>query len=60
MIREDELTPEGLAGHITAILSDPEGAAAMARASLAQGDPTRRNSSPSWSNSWRSRGAKRA
>ncbi len=39
MIREDELTPEGLAGHITAILSDPEGAEAMARASLSQGVP---------------------
>ena len=39
MIREGELTPELLAGHITAILSDPEGAAAMAQASLAQGRP---------------------
>jgi UDP-N-acetylglucosamine--N-acetylmuramyl-(pentapeptide) pyrophosphoryl-undecaprenol N-acetylglucosamine transferase len=39
MIREEELTAEGLAGHITAILSDPEGAAAMASASLGQGRP---------------------
>jgi UDP-N-acetylglucosamine--N-acetylmuramyl-(pentapeptide) pyrophosphoryl-undecaprenol N-acetylglucosamine transferase len=39
MIREQELTPEGLAGTITAILSDPEGAAAMAHASLGQGRP---------------------
>jgi UDP-N-acetylglucosamine--N-acetylmuramyl-(pentapeptide) pyrophosphoryl-undecaprenol N-acetylglucosamine transferase len=39
MIRESELTPEVLAGHISAILSDPEGAAAMAEASLAQGRP---------------------
>jgi UDP-N-acetylglucosamine--N-acetylmuramyl-(pentapeptide) pyrophosphoryl-undecaprenol N-acetylglucosamine transferase len=39
MIREDELTPEVLAGHITAILSDPEGAEAMARASLSRGLP---------------------
>jgi UDP-N-acetylglucosamine--N-acetylmuramyl-(pentapeptide) pyrophosphoryl-undecaprenol N-acetylglucosamine transferase len=37
MILERELTAEVLAGHITAILSDPEGAAAMAQASLAQG-----------------------
>ncbi len=39
MIREAELTAEGLAGHITAILSDPEGASAMARASRSQGRP---------------------
>ncbi len=39
MIREDALTPDLLAGHITAILSDPEGAEAMAAASLAQGCP---------------------
>jgi UDP-N-acetylglucosamine--N-acetylmuramyl-(pentapeptide) pyrophosphoryl-undecaprenol N-acetylglucosamine transferase len=39
MIRESELTPEVLAGHIGAILSDPEGAAAMAAASLGQGRP---------------------
>jgi UDP-N-acetylglucosamine--N-acetylmuramyl-(pentapeptide) pyrophosphoryl-undecaprenol N-acetylglucosamine transferase len=39
MIREHELTAEGLAGTITAILSDPEGAAAMAHASLSQGRP---------------------
>jgi UDP-N-acetylglucosamine--N-acetylmuramyl-(pentapeptide) pyrophosphoryl-undecaprenol N-acetylglucosamine transferase len=39
VITEGELTAEGLAGHITAILSDPEGAAAMAAASLAQGRP---------------------
>lgn len=39
MIREAELTAEGLAGHIAAILSDPEGAEAMAQASLAQGRP---------------------
>ncbi len=39
MIREEELTAEGLAGHIAAILTDPEGAGAMAEASLAQGRP---------------------
>jgi UDP-N-acetylglucosamine--N-acetylmuramyl-(pentapeptide) pyrophosphoryl-undecaprenol N-acetylglucosamine transferase len=39
MLREEELTPEGLAGHITPILSDPEGAAAMAEASFSQGKP---------------------
>lgn len=39
MIREDALTPDLLAGHITAILSDPEGAEAMAAASLAEGRP---------------------
>jgi UDP-N-acetylglucosamine--N-acetylmuramyl-(pentapeptide) pyrophosphoryl-undecaprenol N-acetylglucosamine transferase len=39
MIREAELTPDGLAGHIAAILADPEGAAAMAAASRGQGRP---------------------
>jgi UDP-N-acetylglucosamine--N-acetylmuramyl-(pentapeptide) pyrophosphoryl-undecaprenol N-acetylglucosamine transferase len=39
MIREEALTPDGLAGHVAAILSDPEGAAAMAAASRAQGRP---------------------
>jgi UDP-N-acetylglucosamine--N-acetylmuramyl-(pentapeptide) pyrophosphoryl-undecaprenol N-acetylglucosamine transferase len=39
MIRETELTAEVLAGHIAAILGDPEGAAAMARASRSQGRP---------------------
>jgi UDP-N-acetylglucosamine--N-acetylmuramyl-(pentapeptide) pyrophosphoryl-undecaprenol N-acetylglucosamine transferase len=39
MIREEELTAEVLAGHIGAILSDPEGASAMARASLGAGRP---------------------
>jgi UDP-N-acetylglucosamine--N-acetylmuramyl-(pentapeptide) pyrophosphoryl-undecaprenol N-acetylglucosamine transferase len=39
MIREAELTAEGLAGTIAAILSDPEGATAMAAASRAQGRP---------------------
>ncbi|MFO1144724.1 MAG: UDP-N-acetylglucosamine--N-acetylmuramyl-(pentapeptide) pyrophosphoryl-undecaprenol N-acetylglucosamine transferase [Amaricoccus sp.] len=39
MIREAELTPEGLAGTIEAILSDPDGAAAMAAASRAAGRP---------------------
>ncbi len=39
VIREDALTPEALATHIAAILSDPEGAAAMAGASRAQGRP---------------------
>jgi UDP-N-acetylglucosamine--N-acetylmuramyl-(pentapeptide) pyrophosphoryl-undecaprenol N-acetylglucosamine transferase len=39
MIREEELTAEALAGHISAILSDPEGARAMAQASLAMGRP---------------------
>jgi len=38
-IREEELTPEALAGHIAAILSDPEGARAMAQASGGQGRP---------------------
>lgn len=38
-IAERELTAQGLAGHISAILSDPEGAAAMAAASLATGRP---------------------
>jgi UDP-N-acetylglucosamine--N-acetylmuramyl-(pentapeptide) pyrophosphoryl-undecaprenol N-acetylglucosamine transferase len=39
VIQERELTPAGLAGHIAAILSDPEGAAAMADASRAHGRP---------------------
>jgi UDP-N-acetylglucosamine--N-acetylmuramyl-(pentapeptide) pyrophosphoryl-undecaprenol N-acetylglucosamine transferase len=39
MIREEELTAEALARHIAAILSDPEGASAMARASRGQGRP---------------------
>jgi UDP-N-acetylglucosamine--N-acetylmuramyl-(pentapeptide) pyrophosphoryl-undecaprenol N-acetylglucosamine transferase len=39
MIREAELTAQGLAGHIAAILADPEGAAAMAAASRGQGRP---------------------
>lgn len=39
MIREEELTSPGLAGHIAAILGDPEGAAAMAMASGAEGRP---------------------
>jgi UDP-N-acetylglucosamine--N-acetylmuramyl-(pentapeptide) pyrophosphoryl-undecaprenol N-acetylglucosamine transferase len=39
MIREAELTAEGLAGHIAAILADREGAAAMAAASRGQGRP---------------------
>ncbi len=39
MIRENELTAEVLAGHITAILGDPEGASAMARASRESGRP---------------------
>jgi UDP-N-acetylglucosamine--N-acetylmuramyl-(pentapeptide) pyrophosphoryl-undecaprenol N-acetylglucosamine transferase len=39
MIREGELTAEVLAGHISAILSDPEGARAMAQASLALARP---------------------
>ncbi len=39
MIREEELTAEALAGHIAAILGDPEGASAMARASRGQGRP---------------------
>jgi UDP-N-acetylglucosamine--N-acetylmuramyl-(pentapeptide) pyrophosphoryl-undecaprenol N-acetylglucosamine transferase len=37
MIREAELTPEVLAGHVGAILADPEGAAAMAEASRVRG-----------------------
>lgn len=40
MIREAELTAEGLAGHIAAILGDQDVARAMAAASLAQGRPT--------------------
>ncbi len=39
MIREADLTPDTLATHITAILTDPEGAAAMAAASLSLGRP---------------------
>jgi UDP-N-acetylglucosamine--N-acetylmuramyl-(pentapeptide) pyrophosphoryl-undecaprenol N-acetylglucosamine transferase len=39
MIREAALTPEGLAGHIAAILSDPEGERAMAAACRAEGRP---------------------
>jgi UDP-N-acetylglucosamine--N-acetylmuramyl-(pentapeptide) pyrophosphoryl-undecaprenol N-acetylglucosamine transferase len=39
MIREDELTAEALAGHVAAILADPEGAEAMADASRTQGRP---------------------
>jgi len=39
MFREDELTPEGLAGAIAAILADPEGARAMAAASRGVGRP---------------------
>ncbi|MFO1210560.1 MAG: UDP-N-acetylglucosamine--N-acetylmuramyl-(pentapeptide) pyrophosphoryl-undecaprenol N-acetylglucosamine transferase [Amaricoccus sp.] len=39
MIREAELTAEGLAGTIECILSDPAGAAAMAEASRAAGRP---------------------
>lgn len=39
MIREQELTAERLAGHIAAILADPEGAAAMAGASRRLGRP---------------------
>lgn len=39
MIREEKLTAGGLAAHIAAILEDPEGAAAMAAASGAEGRP---------------------
>ena len=39
VIQEADLTPDVLAGHITAILEDSEGAAAMAAAALAQGRP---------------------
>ncbi|MEM8572025.1 MAG: UDP-N-acetylglucosamine--N-acetylmuramyl-(pentapeptide) pyrophosphoryl-undecaprenol N-acetylglucosamine transferase [Pseudomonadota bacterium] len=39
VIPERDLTPTVLAGHISAILSDPEGAAAMAAVSRAQGRP---------------------
>ncbi|MCK4861692.1 MAG: undecaprenyldiphospho-muramoylpentapeptide beta-N-acetylglucosaminyltransferase [Rhodobacteraceae bacterium] len=39
LIPEPELTAEKLAGHIKAILSDPEGAIAMAQAAAAQGKP---------------------
>ena len=40
MLREAELTAAGLAGHIAAILGDPEGTRAMAAASLGEGRPT--------------------
>lgn len=39
MVREAALTAEGLAGHIAAILGDPERAEAMAAASLSVGRP---------------------
>jgi UDP-N-acetylglucosamine--N-acetylmuramyl-(pentapeptide) pyrophosphoryl-undecaprenol N-acetylglucosamine transferase len=39
MIREAELTAEGLAGTLSAILADAEGAEAMAAASLGAGRP---------------------
>lgn len=39
MIREADLTPQGLARHIAAILGDPAGAAAMADASRGEGRP---------------------
>ena len=39
LIPEPELTAEELSGHIKAILSDPEGAIAMAQAAAAQGKP---------------------
>ena len=39
MFREDEMTPEGLAGAVAAILADPEGARAMAAASRRVGRP---------------------
>ena len=39
LIQEAELTAEGLSGHIKAILSDPEGAVAMAQAAASQGKP---------------------
>ena len=37
LIQERDLTAEGLSGHIKAILSDPEGAIAMAKAAASQG-----------------------
>jgi len=39
LIQEGELTAKGLSRHIKAILSDPEGAIAMAKAAAAQGKP---------------------
>ncbi len=39
VIKENELTPEVLSGHIVAILSDPDGATAMAKAALGHGKP---------------------
>ncbi|MFT3974769.1 MAG: UDP-N-acetylglucosamine--N-acetylmuramyl-(pentapeptide) pyrophosphoryl-undecaprenol N-acetylglucosamine transferase [Amaricoccus sp.] len=39
MLREAELTAERLAGHIAAIIGDPDGARAMAAASLSVGRP---------------------
>jgi UDP-N-acetylglucosamine--N-acetylmuramyl-(pentapeptide) pyrophosphoryl-undecaprenol N-acetylglucosamine transferase len=39
MIQEADLTPDLLAGHITAIIEDSEGAAAMAEAARARGRP---------------------
>ncbi len=39
VLQESALTAEGLSGHIAAILSDPDGAIAMAQAAAAQGKP---------------------
>lgn len=39
VIQESELTPEVLSQHITAILSDADGASAMAQAAVLQGKP---------------------
>lgn len=39
VLQETALTPEGLSGHISAILSDEDGARAMAQAALSQGKP---------------------
>ena len=52
MIREAELTAEGLAGHIAAILADPEGAAAMARRAGGRGARTRPSIWRRWSRTW--------
>ncbi len=39
LMTEDELTPEALSNHITAIMSDADGAVAMAQAAASQGKP---------------------
>ena len=57
MIREAELTAEGLAGQIAAILTDPEGAGAMARRPRRRGARTRPNIWRRWSRTSREKEA---